>query len=506
MSTTQPNDNATPLILDDHLSTEDEREHVSLIFRDGLDLPILGLQLIVTLPSGIVHQATSTIQGAITLPVANDKVGQAKVEIKDETGQFQEVCTLDLARCTNAVIIHSQKVKVDTPLRPHQQTPPPSCKPMNTPSASVTTEPWWSANGSLEKAWERLIDTKMASGEPPTKPSLTPLAGKTLNSAGQPVAVVVGPECPNPDGLRLGAKNNRYRAAILEAAKRLGLIPQAICALIDCEADKVKEFVAQLDTDGKPIYYTKGKKKGQPIYTEIRELWNANSINPSGAAGMTQFMPDTWLEHVLKPGYYIHDQSVSKGWVKQEPTKKGGSHWVFALGNGKTTTTPGKNRSDTNVTACLAMRMDSTWSINAAADYGRENLKYLESKGGFKINGLNDMDKAKLMYTMHHEGANGGVAFVGNKLGGSDKKLKTLKKTFSTQFGGKEKGEALANKKIESAGGNIEVAYRFWLASYIDTQFSGVSKYFCSSPQSCRSISEIFLSIGGIDIVAPTQN
>src|SRR6185369_10117153 len=182
-----------------------------LIFRDGLDLPLTGLDFIVRLPSGLVCTATSTSQGAITLPVINDRVGQAVVEVKDETGQHQQVCSIDLARCKSAAIIRSRKVKTVAPLRPHQQTPPAPAKPASktaststaetagasnkitkpeSPEKSNLSEPWWSANGALAQAWSRFIGLNAASGKPPVVPAMTPLAGKTLNSAGQPVAVV----------------------------------------------------------------------------------------------------------------------------------------------------------------------------------------------------------------------------------------------------------------------------------------------------------------------------
>ena len=492
-----------------HVSTLDDtdHDHVSLIFRDGLDLSLSGLDFIVTLPSGLVCTATSTSQGAITVPVINDKGGEARVEVKDETGQLQQVCSVDLARCKNAAIIRSPKVKAVLPLRPHQQMPPAAAKPGSTgaSAANKTTqespkkhnpsEAWWSANGALAQAWNRFIGSSAASGKPPAVPAMTPLAGKTLNTAGQPVAVVVGPECPNPQGLKLGQRNNRYRAAILDASKRLGLIPQAICALIDCEAGKVPEKVPKLDPKGNPLK----DKKGKVVMTVISELWNANAGNAqSGAAGLTQFLASTWLNHILLPGYYIHDQSVAKGWVRQDTTPKGGKHWVFVLADGKITTSPyGKRSSDANVQACLAMRMDPTWSINAAADYGAANLKVIE-KAGFKLAGLNDMDKAKLMYLMHHEGEGAGPAFIRNTLGSLKGGTEGLKKKFATQLG-KDGGEK-AQKLIDSADGEIEVAYRFWLAQFIDRNFSQSEKYFCSQPQPLSRISDILATVGGTKV------
>lgn len=489
-----------------HTSTLDDanHDHVSLIFRDGLDLPLVGLDFIVTLPSGLVCTATSTSQGAITVPVSNDRVGQARVEVKDETGQHQQVCSIDLARCKSAAIINSGKVKAVLPLRPHQQTPP---APMTSaglahkktksesPEKSLPSEPWWSANGALAQAWSRFIGLNAASGKPPATPTMTPLAGKTLNSAGQPVAVVAGPECPNPDGLKLGQKNNRYRTAILEASKRLGLIPQAICALIDCEAGKVPEQVPKLDPKGNPLK----DQKGKVVVTTIRELWNANAGNAqSGAAGLTQFLASTWLNHIMLPGYYVHDQSVAKGWVRQEAAPKGGKHWVFVLADGKTTISPyGQRSSDANVQACLAMRMDPTWSINAAADYGAANLKVL-TKAGFKLSGLNDMDKAKLMYLMHHEGEGAGPAFIRNTLGSLKGGTEGMKKKFATQLG--KDGADKAQKLIDAADGDVEYGYRRWLSKFIDDKFGQSNKYFCSNPTFSRELSVLLDLIGGEEI------
>jgi len=486
-----------------HTSMQDDanHDHVSLIFRDGLDLPLVGLDFIVTLPSGLVCTATSTSQGAITVPVSNDRVGQARVEVKDETGQHQQVCSIDLARCKSAVIINSGKVKAVLPLRPHQQTPP--APTASTGPAHNTTkleslektnpsEPWWSANGALAQAWSRFIGSNAASGKPPVTPAMTPLAGKTLNSAGQPVAIVAGPECPNPDALKLGQKNNRYRTAILEAANRLGRIPQAICALIDCEAGKVPEQVPKLDPKGNPLK----DQKGKVVVTIIRELWNANAGNAqSGAAGLTQFLASTWLNHIMLPGYYVHDQSVAKGWVRQEAAPKGGKRWVFVLADGKTTISPyGQRSSDANVQACLAMRMDPTWSINAAADYGAANLKVL-AKAGFKLSGLNDMDKAKLMYLMHHEGEGAGPAFIRNTLGSPKGGTEGLKKKFATQLG--KDGTDKANEQISQAAGDVEKAYRRWLGKFIDRNFSKAGGYFCSNPMKISELSDLMEDVGG---------
>jgi hypothetical protein len=274
----------------------------------------------------------------------------------------------------------------------------------------------------------------------------------------------------------------------LNASKRLGLIPQALCALLDCEAGKVAEKVPKVDAKGVPLR----DKKGHALTTTLRELWNANAGNPqSGAAGLTQFLASTWLTHVLRPGFYIHEQSAAKGWVRQG---------AFVLADGTTTTAPySKRGSDANVKACLAMRMDPTWSINAAADYGAANLKVLE-KAGFKLGGLTDMDKAKLMY-LHHEGEGAGPAFIRDALGQLKGGTEGLKKKFATQLGAS--GAEKAAELIARAGDDVEVAYRLWLATFIDTNFDGAARYFCSSPQTAAALTKLLKTIGGLEIEKP---
>lgn len=483
----------------------DDMNYVSFVFRDGLDMPLEGLEFFVTLPTGEVHAAKSTAQGAITVAVPPKTVGEAKVEVKDVTGARQPVCRVDMGQCKNAVIIRSPKVKADLPLRAHQQTVAPYApakkevqpavkskpRPPTQPNPVDIQSPWWSANGALEKAWTWLSGSVHVGAQPPSAVPKSAVVAKTLSTAGQPVTVVVGPECPNKDKLRLG-RNNVYRKAILDAAKRLGLIPQALCALMDCEAGKVTERIPKLGPDGKQLK----DKKGKLLTTKIRELWNANAGNAqSGAAGLTQFLASTWLGHVLIPGLYIHTQSVANGWVRKETDAKGRSKWVFVLADGKTTTTPYSKRStDDNVKKCLAMRMDPTWSINAAADYGNTNLKILEKKG-FKLAGLNDMDKAKLMYLMHHEGEGNGPLFISNTLGTAKGGVAKLRRTFEIQLGGN--GAVLAGEKIEKADGDVEVAYRLWLSKFMDDNFKQADKYFCSDPIRAVTLNDLLETIGG---------
>lgn len=496
------------------------QDYLSLVFRDGLDMPIEGLTFIATFPSGEMCTAESSARGAIALPIPSASQGEVKIEVKDETGGKQTVCAIDLDRCDGTAIVRSPKTKARVSLQPHQQvvprakpqsmsqprpvattgkarSPKPATQPAEQPAKVDTRSSWWDANGAWGKAWAWITSKHHFFGDAhAANPAGQASVAKGLSSAGQPLVAVIGPEAPNKENLRLG-RNNIYREPILEASKRLGLIPQALCALMDCEAGKITEKLPLLNADGTPAK----DRKGQPILRPIRERWNANAGNAqSGAAGLTQFLASTWLTHVLIPGYYIHDKSVANGWVKHIADGRGNKRWMFVLADGSATVAPYRKRaSDDNVKKCLAMRMDPAWSINAAADYGNANLKVL-LKAGLKLSGLNDMERAKLMYLMHHEGEGCGPLFIKNKLrdrtdgvGG----VARLKQVFAMQLG--PNGHAAAERLIDLADGDVEAAYREWLASFIDSRFNpdNVRKYFFQQPIGADALTVLMKRIGG---------
>ncbi|GAA5172710.1 hypothetical protein [Viridibacterium curvum] len=479
--------------------------HFALVLRDGNDQAIQGLEVQVTTPDGAIT-AKSSAQGVVAVPLPATKTGTAEVKVKDQTGAHQPVCKLDLAKCQGAVIIRSPKVATQIVLRPHQQTPPPAApgkaaSPKTDEAATQSGKapaagPWWKQNGALQIAW-KWLGAKLATG-PVEQASSKPLAAQTLNTAGQPVSVVVGSECPNKDNLRLG-QNNIYRKAILDASKRLGMIPQALCALIECEAAKKMIVVPLLDP--KTNQQIKDKK-GIPQEKKLGMQWDEHSGGAQDKiSGMTQFMRETWLGLVMKPGTYLHTQAKAKNWVRQEDVRKKGKQWVFVLEKG-TTTEPKLHLNDSNVRACLAMRLDHTWAINAAADYGIENLGIL-AKEGFKTSGLPDMDKAKLMYLMHHEGCPDGPRFIKNTLAPTDEAKKKLKGKFAAQFKTKtSSGVEEAERRIRQAGGDVEIAYRSWLARYVDDRFASAERNaFCCNPMQSGRTNDLLLKIGGVKVV-----
>jgi hypothetical protein len=461
-----------------------------ILARDGLDQPINDMEIKIDFPDGNSIQAKTNAQGVVTTPSPTSREGIAHVSVLGKDGKTQPVCTIDLARCQGAAIIRSPKVAVPFSLDAHQ---PKTVTVVNGSNGNA----WYDLNGAVEHAWKWVKDLVHVSDNTP------PLSGagntphvvkRTANSAGNPLIVAVGAECPNSDNLRLG-RNNVYRGAIINAAKRVGIMPQAMAALIDAEAAKKTETFPVPGADGKPSV---NKKTGKPKVQTVKEHWDKDSYNTrSRAAGLTQFLESTWLAHCLKSGCYIHEQSVAKGWVKTESGPKGQSKIIFILADGKTTPQPWKHIGDASVQACLKERFTPEWSIMAAADYGKANLEVLQ-KAGFKLSGLNDAEKAKLMYLLHHEGEGAGPLFIRDELSKLPKGKfasaeERLKHVFGLQVGEKKAVEAL-NK----AHGDAQEAYRYWLSDYINVKIK-IDRFCCDSSKASHAtdVFDIFKKIGG---------
>ena len=392
----------------------------------------MGLELTVQLPDGSSVTRTTSEQGAITVPLEGRMQGQATVSVTDLTGKKQPTCTLDLERCHTAVVIRSPKVLVPVraelhkgePAKPAASSPNPktTAKPTTTasPADAHAAEPWWVHAVDQAKEWLNPLIGDLPL-HPRAHPVAPPLVAQGRNLEGHPVSVAVGPECPNKDGLRLGY-NNRYRQAILDAGKRLGIDPRAVATLIDAESSPEPEKIALTGKDGKPLL----DKKGKPRELIVGTHWKVDSAaSTSGARGLTQFVPATWLGMAMKPGTYLHERCKEAGWVFQadvtttthgKPTTH--KQWQFKLADGSSTFDPAprgnpkRSFGDANIQACLALRDDATCSIITAADYGVENLALI-SRSGFNMAGLTDAEKAKLMYLMHHEGSSG-IKFLNN--------------------------------------------------------------------------------------------
>ncbi|MEW9899000.1 LysM peptidoglycan-binding domain-containing protein [Chitinivorax sp. PXF-14] len=303
---------------------------------------------------------------------------------------------------------------------------------------------------------------------------------------------------PTPAGtLRLG-NNQALEATIRAAAARTGTTPEALAAVIDAEAGKKTLRVPLMKANGTPLL----DKHGKPAMQKV-QVWDASSHNASGAAGLTQFLKGTWLNEAMRPGTFLNQKAMEHGWVRMEQDAKGRQHPQFVLADGKTTSEPFAKRHlhDANVQALLAQRFDAGWSINAAADYGARNLALLD-KAGFKLDGLSAGERAKLMYLMHHEGEGNGPRFIQGTLdempkgrfASSEARLKSI---FAQQVGSSE-----ANKMIDDASGDVQLAYRKWLGGYIDSKIR-LERF--GDVKESPDLNDILARVGGQAIGKPKQ-
>ncbi|KXB30578.1 hypothetical protein AT959_14740 [Dechloromonas denitrificans] len=288
---------------------------------------------------------------------------------------------------------------------------------------------------------------------PPRKLPSTPLEPlETRTTGGNPLSCSVGCECPNDDDLKLGP-NNIYRPWVKVAAQRAGLIPQAVAAVMNAEAAK--------DKAGK---------------------WKEDSKSPSSSAtGMTQFLDGSWVAEAVRSGTYLNNKARKEAWLKQD--EKGA--WCFVKQDGTLVSGPGLDRklmklftgkrsaSDKNLQKLLNLRNEAEFAIMAAMDYARANLDSLSAKG-YAISGLNDTEKARIMYLCHHLGLADATHFIQNDIPEEDvfavdkngnKRLKQngAKKLLTTQLGGEG-----TEKWLKKASDNWIKAHRLWLEDFMN--------------------------------------
>ena len=132
-----------------------------------------------------------------------------------------------------------------------------------------------------------------------------------------------------------------------------GIDAAALAALVDAEAAKLGS----------------GPSKGQ---------WDPQSFNAgSGAAGLTQFLNSTWLDHARNAATLLNKSAKDKVFV-----------------------TPLDGIVASREANLLALRFDPELAIVSAAEYGTANLRALED-AGLLPDGIGDDEKARYMYLAH---------------------------------------------------------------------------------------------------------
>jgi murein DD-endopeptidase MepM/ murein hydrolase activator NlpD len=293
-----------------------------------------------------------------------------------------------------------------------------------------------------------------ASKAPPTaKSAPAPVLRQTRVEGGNPQHAVGA--VFTEENLLLSPPNEKYRRLLIDIAKRHKLTPQALAALINAEASKLKS--------------------GE---------WNANAkAESSSAAGLTQFLNRTWLEvatdrrsavnQTLKARFGF--EQVNGEWTGSDKNKKYSIH-------GKT----GTKKTPIAANSILPWRFQPAYSIDAAAVYGLINLDYL-SKAGLRVDSLAPEDLAKLMYLAHHEGGSGAATILKGEL--TEERAMEL---LPVQVG----AEAAAGLAARH-GGKYVRAYPAWLYAYTDSKINVTAYMVKPGGAAPRTMAQIAAALSG---------
>ena len=251
--------------------------------------------------------------------------------------------------------------------------------------------------------------------------------------------------------LLLSPPNEKYRKILIASAKTHRVTPQILAALINAEASKLKT--------------------GE---------WNARAkAESSSAAGLTQFLAQTWLQVATDKRSAVNQMLKAKYGFEQV-----GGHWdekrysIFGkTGNGKT---------PIDSASVLALRYEPEFSIDAAAVYGLVNLDSLRQLG-LNVDSLAPEDMAKLMYIAHHEGAAGAAAVLLGK--------QTEERAAELLPG--QVGSAKSKELASRFGGHFVKAYQYWLYCYTDSKINVIAFMVKPGTAQSRSVADIAKALNG---------
>ena len=447
-------------------------------FFDAANKPIDGMKVKVQV-AGKTHQHKTDATGKIpAIPAAKDD--KVEVLVEKFKGGLKKVAEMIVAADAAYVRIVSPKVMVKSEMKVHEG-----------PAQAAKTD----------KPKPRPVGTEVL----------------TRSAAGNPVHGVTV-ECPNPENLKLLA-NAKYRDVIIAASKRSGFSPQAIAAIMNAEAATLT-YSVQIPVVNRKTGKPAVDKAGKPIFKTIKKNdgeWDAHSASPkSSARGMTQFLDGSWIGMMFAADSFLNARAKKEGWltttsvqVKKKKKKKTDKDeftaetvQAFKLADGKFVTKTAKRSlnqvlsskpyvtarataSDANLQKLLDLRYEPEYAINTAVDYGIENLEALKGYG-FKIDGITDGDKAKLIYLTHHLGSGDAKGFINNTIGNARAKV-----LLDAQVGTAKSAQYAANNDDSYVKG-----HRAWLCHFVDNRIK-LSEKMCdpSKATAVRTLLDVTVAV-----------
>jgi len=445
---------------------------LSLQFVDAANQPIEGMEVSVSVAGEVGKHRTDTSGKLPVISAKRDDV--VNVEVKKVSGDWKKVSELQLSEPAIHARITSPRVNMSTEMKVHE----------GPVQAAKTDKPSPQEVGTV-------TTTRSENGNPVQKVAL---------------------ECPNLENLRLGP-NAKYRDVIISAGKRSGFSPQSIAAIMNAEAATITKttVIPVLDKKTKkPVLEKDGAQKKTKKITENTGEWDPHfASSKSSARGMTQFLDASWVDMALTDGTFLNDRVKKENWmttgsytVKQGKKMLEKETPAFKCSDGRLVTrtlkrslvqvlssspniTARATASDANLQKLLDLRYVAEYAINTAVDYGRQNLKGLKD-ADFKLDGLSDGDKAKLIYLTHHLGLSDAKKFIRNTITAD-----TAKILLTAQVGSDRAAEYAADNSDDYVKG-----HRNWLLNFVDKKIN-IAEKMCDSSKAAavRSLQDVTVAI-----------
>ncbi|HCD4940828.1 LysM peptidoglycan-binding domain-containing protein, partial [Klebsiella pneumoniae] len=233
-----------------------------------------------------------------------------------------------------------------------------------------------------EKAKQKGGSSASSPSENKTKERQTPSVNQTTRTeGGAPTSVSnIGNVS---EGLRLPPEAEQYRDYIIETAKKYEFQPEGLAAL---------------------------------IYAESR--WKANATNPtgSGAVGLGQFKPDTWLSYCTKPESKVY-QFITEKYSYQKLIYR--DNKLFGESVDGTIT-------EIDTDTVLSLRVNAEYNIDMIGLYDRKGIDSLSLKLS-AVSALESDELVKIAYLVHMNGAFGAYDIImnGKETPGKGEKIPT---------------------------------------------------------------------------------
>lgn len=226
------------------------------------------------------------------------------------------------------------------------------------------------------------------------------------------------------EGLRLPKEAEKYRNFIIETAKKYNFLPEGLAAL---------------------------------IYAESRWKSDATNTVGSGAVGLGQFKPDTWLPLCTSKESKVYKFLTSKYSYKDITYK---DEKIFGTLDDSTSI-------EINKDTLLALRVNAEYNIDMIGVYSQQSISYME-KRSLPVSSLNSDEIIKLIYFSHMNGGAGAYDIIMNKKV-TNKKYKIYpESSFENRLKSNLKNAKLENR-YHSIDGTFRTAFISWMVTFYDS-------------------------------------